>query len=296
MKKGFQFALFTCLMTGSLAAPALAQFQLPIKLPANSPQDTRKMASMDRNIQETRDKLQKWDDYLTAVAAQPRKVLERVGNPPSYDDLRRWTFTPPWPEMKAHPQYAEVSQKIRDLRPRVARLGLYVGEWKRWEYDGQQVGEAQLKFISSIEDKFNSMRSSSGVSDKLEKNLKFVADTLKRPEMESDPVLKVFRDQVAKPQLEGLVWHNAVVKIHYLEGAQKSLRDDFARSWKNCAKPCKERIWGETKRLVQYIDEVKAAGFDLKAHQIMSDPREPLSPTWNLEQLKAELSKILKAK
>jgi hypothetical protein len=298
-KHNLQLTFFaTLILTVGLSGPALAQFpQLPIKLPGGaSPQDTRKMQSLDRNIEETRAKIQAWETYLAAVAASPRKVLERVGTPPSYDDLRRWTFTPPWPEMKSHPQYGPVSEQIKALRSRVARIGLYVGEWRTWEYDGKTVSAEQLKYISSIEDKFNGMRGSSGVSEKTDQNLKFVGDVFKRPEMDKDPVLQYFRDEIAKPQWEGVRWRHAVVKINYLEGAQKSLRDDFDRSWKNCAKPCKERIWGETKRLVTYIDEVKAAGFVLKDHTIMSDPREPLSATWNLEQLKAELGKILKAK
>jgi hypothetical protein len=282
-----------------VTGPALAQFPpLPVKLPGGAAQaDPKKMAHAERNIEETRAKVQKWETYIAAVKADPRKVLERIGMPPSYSDLRRWTITPPWPElMTENPQFIEVVSQIRALRSPVARLGLEVGPWRMWEYDGKQVSAEQLKYITSIEDKFNGMRGSNGISEKTDKNLKFVADVLKRPEISKDPVLSYFRDEVARPQWEGLSWHHAVVKIKYLEGAQKSLRDDFSRSWKNCAKPCKERIWGDTKRLLIYIDEVKSAGFVLKDHTIMSDPREPLSARWNLEQLKAELGKILKAK
>jgi hypothetical protein len=55
-KHNLQLTFFAALiLTAGVAGPALAQFpQLPIKLPGGaSPQDTRKMQSLDRNIEET---------------------------------------------------------------------------------------------------------------------------------------------------------------------------------------------------------------------------------------------------
>lgn len=285
--------VLTLLSLAALQSPALAQLpQLPIKLPGNA-QDNRRMAQFDQNIQQTQAKIQAWETWLAAVAASPRKALETGGRPPSYADLVRWSFTPPWPDLRTHPQYAAVSQQIRDLRPRIAQVGMYVPEWHFWHFDGLQPNANQLKYVSSLEDKFNSIRSSTGVSDKVEEQLKFVAEVLQRPDMNSDPVLKQFKQGLAEPEFRGLRWRNAVIKINYLEGAQKSLRDDFARSWgAGCLQPCKSRLTGEAARLIALVDQIKAAGFDLNAQQIMSDPREPLSPSWNLTQLRAELVKL----
>lgn len=295
MKQIIKLSLFTFLLSSSLGAQtAQAQFQLPIKLPGGTPAvDNRQQIQFDRNIQETQAKIQKWDEWLKSVATSPRRVLETNSKPGGYDDLVRWTFTPPWPGLKDHAQYPAVCSEIKALRTRIAKVGVYIPEWRYWQYDGLQPNDNQLKYIQSIEDKFNSMRGSTGISDKVEEQLKFVTDVVKRPEMESDPVLKHFRDELVKPQLAGLTWRNAVIKINYLEGAQKSLRDDFARSWgSGCLQPCKSRLTGEAAKLISYIDQVKGAGFDLNAHQIMSDPREPLSPSWTLTQLRAELGKL----
>lgn len=294
MQTRFILSLAVLLISSS---PALAQFpQLPIQLPVG-PQANKMQPVMDRNINETKAKIQQWNDWLGVVSTKPRHLLDRNGLPQSYSDLVRWTFTPPWPEMRSHPEYAPVSKEIHALRTRIAQVGMYIPEWHYWQFDGLKPNEQQMKYISSLEDKFNSIRSSSGVSDTVEQNLKFVAEVIKRPEMESDSVLKHFRDQLVKPQLAGLIWRNAVIKINYLEGVQKSLRDDFKRSWgPGCLQPCKTRLNTEAARLVRYIDEVKAAGFDLNAHQIMSDPREPLSPMWTLTQLRAEMAKIQTAK
>lgn len=240
-------------------------------------------------IQSHKNKLAQLDAYVALTSYE--KILD--GQVGSINDLRRELMAPhPNVDFRAHPEFEGLRVRLINLRRELSRKGRYVGEWKEWKFDGQTVGEEETKYISSFEDKFNGLHNSNGVSPQGDEKIAKMRDILARPEMASNPVLKAYKENYAQHVLFGAIYRDALLRVKAVGNAFRSVKNDVDKNWKNCRGECVKRVHGEGKHVVDFIDQVKAAGLDPKSYKIKLDEREPLSEEWTLDKVRAEAVKL----
>ncbi len=287
----FRHATLTLFLLLGIAIPsAQAQMQGAKASPAIADKDK---VRADRWIEEHKAKLASLEAFV--AEKDPAKILEaRVG---SITDLRRTMMQPhPLVDFRAHPEFQGCRTRLMTLRTELAKRGLYVGEWREWEFDGQTVGDEEAKFLLSFEDKFNGLRNSNGVSPQGDEKLTKMGDVLKRPEFESNPVLKAYKTDLGQYVLAGAVYRNALLRVKAVGNAFRSVKTDVDKNWAGCKGECVKRVHADAMRVVALVDQVKAAGLNLKDFKVKLDEREPLSEEWDLEKVKLEAGKIAKKK
>lgn len=288
--KRFSLQFLGVLLCLSAAAPVAWAADTPATPPPISAKDQPRA---DQWIAGHKQKMAQLDAFV--AEKDMTKILEaRVG---SLADLRRAMRNPhPNIDFRAHPEFAALDARLMQLRTDLAQRGLYVGEWREWAFDGQAAGEEEAKFLLSFEDKFNGLRGSNGVSPQGDEKLAKMREVLDRPEFASNPVLKVYKENLGKHVLAGAVFRNALLRVKAVGNNFRSLKNDVDKNWAGCKGGCADRVHQEAKNIMAYIDQVQAAGLDLKAYKVKLDEREPLSEEWDLAKVREEAVKLSKKK
>lgn len=272
------------------AALPFAHAQTPASPP---PIDAKDQPRADRWIDGHKQKLAKIEAFLALT--DTAQILG--GQVPSIVDLRREMRNPhPNIDFRAHPEFAGCDTRLATARTELARRGIYVGQWREWSFDGQTVGEEEAKFLLSVEDKVNGLRGSNSVSPEGDAKIAKLREILERPEFGTNPVLKAYKEGLGQHILVGIVYRNGLVRIKAIGNSFRSLKNDVDKNWAGCKGECVKRVHAEATNIIGWIDQVKGAGLELKAHKVKLDEREPLSEEWDLEKVRSEAVKLSKKK
>ncbi len=284
-----RLCLTTAISTFVLALP-VAHAETPATPP---PIGAKDQPRADRWIDGHKQKLAQLEAFVALT--DPAKIL--AGQVGSIVDLRRDMRNPhPNVDFRAHPEFAACDARLAAARTELAKRGLYVGQWREWDFDGQKVGEEEAKFLLSLEDKVNGLRGSNSVSPEGDAKIAKLQEILNRPEFASNAVLKAYKDGLGQHIAFGIVYRNGLVRVRAIGNSFRSLKTDVDKNWGGCKGECVKRVHSEATNIVAWIDQVKAAGLDLKAYKIKLDEREPLSEEWDLEKVRSEAVKLSKKK